>query len=170
MALSGGFRASQSRGNSATCVARQRGARLEIFVSLFSPSSPLAPAPVSDSVFAPIVGSIYLRQARRHLMRHQDAPPSLGSMAHLDGKFSTGGAIDANAACRGRQTDRDSAQNGRGVPCSPQFSLRPGVRDGQKHSPTMKYTSDNDRANSRWHHQERGQRFNEERILNHYAE
>ncbi len=32
-------------------------ARLEIFVSRFSPSSSLAPAPVSDSAFAPTVGS-----------------------------------------------------------------------------------------------------------------
>ena len=41
-------------------------ARLEIFVSLFSQSSSCAPAPVSDSVLAPIVSSSHLRQPRRH--------------------------------------------------------------------------------------------------------
>ncbi len=82
----------------------------------------------------------------RHLRRHQDAPPSLGLMAQLDGKSSTGRAIEANAACRGRKMERDSAQNGRGVPCSPQFPQCSGIRDGQKHLPEMNYTSDDDKT------------------------
>ena len=41
-------------------------ARLEIFVSLFSIASSLAPAPVRDSASAPIVSSHELRQQRRH--------------------------------------------------------------------------------------------------------
>ncbi len=72
--------------------------------------------------------------------RRNGVPPSLGLMAHLDGRASKGKDHRRQERVQPWQAMENSAQIGRGVPSSLQFPQRRGVRDEQKHSPGKPHT------------------------------